>query len=64
MRIAGVFSFIQVSYLTVKKLLDVDVMLFLRVFTSSNKRKKIEGKVQNGLFLQSDIFLIRFSEIV
>lgn len=64
MRIAGVFSFIQVSYLTVKKLLDVDVMLFLRVFTSSNKRKKIEGKVHFGLFLQSDIFLIRFSEIV
>lgn len=36
-RIAGVFSFIQVSYLTVKKLLDVDVMLFFNYSVKFSK---------------------------
>ena len=43
----------------VETLKNADVVLFLRVFSFSNKRKRLKKIIPNRLFLQSDISLER-----
>ena len=45
---------LEVGYHVVKSLRNIDVMVFLRVFTSYSKRKRLKKIVQNELCLQSE----------
>jgi len=45
-------ALLEVGYHVVKSLRNIDVMVFLRVFTSYSKRKRLKKVVQNGLYLQ------------